>query len=160
MRAPYHRPSVDAYSRLLGQSFERLTGRPLLADTQVQDPGFAQALFHAPLPLVSHGTQADPVFCYANLAALTLWGMDWDSFTALPSRHSADPSAQIQADRSHVLAQAAARGWVDDYAGLRVSATGQRFEISQTILWTVSDLVGRVQGQAALIGRVTPHQTP
>ena len=35
----------------------------------------AEALFHHPQPLVSHGVQADPVFRYGNAAALSLWQM-------------------------------------------------------------------------------------
>ena len=131
-----------AYASVLVESFERLTGRTL------GDPWtLAQ-------PLVSHGTEPDPIFRYANPAALTLWEMDWDSFTKLPSRHSAQDDPAIQSDRSAYLAQAATKGWVRDYQGIRISATGQRFAISQTILWTVTDRSGLCHGQAALIGRV------
>ncbi len=131
-----------AYARLLADSFERVTGRAL------GDPWtLAQ-------PLVSHGTQADPIFRYANPAALALWEMDWDSFTKLPSRLSAEVDPAIQTDRSAYLAQAAAKGWVSDYQGIRISAKGRRFRISQTTLWTVTDLSGNRHGQAALIGRI------
>ena len=130
------------YARLLAESFERLTGRPL------GDPwGLSQ-------PLVSHGTEDDPIFRYANPAALTLWEMDWDSFTKLPSRLSAQDDPAIQTDRSAYLAQAAVKGIVSDYQGIRISATGRRFRIAETILWTVTDLDGIRLGQAALIGRV------
>lgn len=131
-----------AYATLLAQSFERLTGRAL------GDP------WTLPQPLVSHGTEADPIFRYANPAALTLWEMDWDSFTRLPSRLSAQDDPDIQTDRSRYLAEAASRGWVDNYQGIRISATGRRFRIAGTILWTVTDDQGLRHGQAALIRRV------
>lgn len=131
-----------AYARLLADSFTRLTGRPL------GDPWVLAE------PLVSHGLEADPIFRYANPAALALWEMDWDRFTKLPSRHSAQDDPAIQTDRSTYLAQAAAKGWVSDYQGIRISATGRRFRIADTILWTVTDLSGTGHGQAALIGRV------
>lgn len=131
-----------AYAKLLADSFERLTGKAL------GDPwGLSQ-------PLVSHGTQADPIFRYANPAALTLWEMDWDRFTKLPSRLSAQDDPAIQTDRSAYLAQAAAKGFVSYYQGIRISATGRRFRIAETILWTVTDASGIRHGQAALIGRV------
>jgi hypothetical protein len=131
-----------AYARLLAESFARLTGRPL------GDPwGLSQ-------PLVSHGTEDDPIFRYANPAALTLWEMDWESFTKLPSRLSAQDDPAIQTDRSAYLAQAAVKGFVSDYQGIRISATGRRFRIADTILWTVTDTTGIRHGQAALIGRV------
>lgn len=135
-------PGDPAFAALLQSSFERLTGRAL---------GQPWSL---PNPLVAHGIQADPVFCYANAAALALWEMDWDSFTALPSRQSAQDDPAIQADRSRYLAEAATRGWVADYQGIRISATGRRFRIADTILWTVTDTAGQRHGQAALIGRV------
>lgn len=131
-----------AYATLLGQSFQRLTGRAL------------EDVWSLPQPLVSHGTEADPIFRYANAAALALWEMDWDAFTQLPSRLSAQDDPAIQTDRSRYLAEAAARGWVENYQGIRISAKGRRFRIAETILWTVTDATGLRHGQAALIGRV------
>ncbi|MCX8509812.1 MAG: MEKHLA domain-containing protein [Rhodobacteraceae bacterium] len=152
MTAPIDRPEVQAHSRLLAASFARLTGQALVAGLTPETPGLGAALFELPLPLVAHGTEADPVFCYANRAALTLWGMGWEAFTRLPSRLSAQAEPAIQADRDLYLAEAKARGWVADYSGIRISATGQRFRISRTILWTVTGPKGEAAGQAALIG--------
>ena len=121
------------------------------------DPGFAQALaashlaltgraiapWEDPCPIVAHGVQADPIFRWANPAALALWETDWDTFTRLPSRLSAAEDTTIQADRSRYLAGAAAKGFVEGYQGLRRSLTGRRFRITAT-LWTLPGL-----GQAA-----------
>lgn len=41
--------------------------------------------------IVSHGTETDPVFWFANRAAQGLWEMDWARFTRTPSRLSAEP---------------------------------------------------------------------
>ena len=131
-----------AYARLLAESFQRLTGQAL------GDP------WARPDPIVSHGTQSDPIFRWANPAALTLWEMDWDSFTHLPSRQSAADTPEVQADRSRLLAEAREKGWVTGYRGIRVSASGRRFAIDDTVLWTVRDSAGVVHGQAALICRI------
>ncbi len=131
-----------AYARLLAESFARLTGRDLA------NP------WTRPDPIVSHGTEADPIFRWANPAALALWEMDWQSFTRLPSRQSAADTVEIQADRSRLLEEARAKGFVTSYRGIRVSATGRRFAIDDTVLWTVRDRHGVIHGQAALIGRV------
>lgn len=131
-----------AYARLLAESFARLTGRDL-GDAWTR-----------PDPIVSHGTEADPIFRWANPAALALWEMDWDAFTRLPSRHSAADTPEIQADRSRLLAEARMKGFVTSYRGIRVSASGRRFAIDDTVLWTVRDADGVVHGQAALICRV------
>lgn len=148
---PYRTAESVAYAALLGASFERLTGRPLLSGP-VGD--LAEALFHHPQPLVSHGVQADPVFRYGNAAALSLWQMGWEDFTRLPSRHSAQADPDIQSDRAALLAKALQTGWVGDYSGIRISAKSQRFRINDTILWTVTDAAGTRHGQAALIGAV------
>lgn len=152
----HEQASVRDWSRLLGKSFAAVTGRPLLAGCAPDDPDFARQLFLSPLPLVSHGTGADPIFCYANRAALTLWAMDWEAFTRLPSRLSAEDDPDIQRDRNRFLQQAAERGWVSDYTGIRKAADGRRFRIGETVLWTIRDEDGQPRGQAALIGKVTP----
>ncbi len=131
-----------AYARLLAESFARATGGDL------GDP------WTRPDPIVSHGTEADPIFRWANPAALALWEMDWESFTRLPSRQSAADTPEVQADRSRLLAEARLQGWVKGYRGIRVSATGRRFAIDDTVLWTVRDGAGVIHGQAALICRV------
>lgn len=155
MPHPLERPEVRDWSRLLGESFASITGRALIEGSRPDDPDYAQALFHSPRPLVSHGAEADPIFCYANAAALSLWAMDWDSFTRMPSRLSAEADTDIQTDRSHYLRQAAERGWVCDYTGIRRGANGRRFRIAQTVLWTLRDREGKPLGQAALIGQVS-----
>jgi len=156
---PWQAADAVAYARLLVDSLHRLTGRPV-ADPALSDAALAAALWHLPQPLVSHGTEGDPIFRYANRTALALWEMDWSAFTRLPSRLSAEADTTIQSDRSALLARALQQGWTDGYSGIRISATGRRFRIDDTILWTVTDAAGTRHGQAALIGRVTPLDTP
>ena len=151
-----NRAAVKDWSRLLGQSFAAQTGNPLIQGARPTAPDYAHRLFHSPLPLVSHGAEADPIFCYANAAALALWGMGWEAFTRLPSRLSAEEDPDIQTDRSLYLREAAERGWVAAYSGVRKAADGRRFRISRTVLWTIYDDTGTRRGQAALIGEVTP----
>lgn len=151
-----NRAAVKDWSRLLGQSFAAQTGNPLIQGATPTAPDYAHRLFHSPLPLVSHGAEADPIFCYANAAALALWGMGWEAFTRLPSRLSAEEDPDIQTDRSLYLREAAERGWVAAYSGIRKAADGRRFRISRTVLWTLYDDTGTRRGQAALIGEVTP----
>lgn len=120
-------------------SFQHWTGKPL-----IETP---EALFEAPFVVVSHGTESDPIFNYANRQALDLWEMDWDTFTQLPSRYSAEPISQEE--RSRLLAQAKAQGYISDYRGVRISSTGKRFWIEDVILWTVLDELDQPCGQAA-----------
>lgn len=150
-------PATRAYARLLADSFARTVGRDLIPGYGAMDDGtLTAALRDMAAPLVSHGTEPDPIFRYANTAALTLWQMEWDPFTRLPSRRSAEAEPDIQGDRARLLKAALEKGWVSDYQGIRISAKGRRFLIRDTVLWTVTDKQGQRHGQAALIGRVDP----
>lgn len=145
------------YAAILADSFHRWTGRDLRTEARAAATGdLSEALFHAPCPLVSHGTQADPVFRYANQAALDLWELDWAKFTAMPSRLSAPPATGVQDDRQALLKAAMAKGHVENYTGTRVSSTGKLFDIEDTVLWSVVDKEGIRYGTAALIKRWTP----
>lgn len=143
---------VSAYNALMAWSFRHFTGDDIVPDArQLNATDLAQAMFDAPVAIVSHGTEADPIFRYANATALALWQMDWEAFTRLPSRHSAEPESAIQGDRNRLLKAALANGFVDDYSGVRISSQGRRFEIRDTVLWNVMDQDGLRHGQAAFI---------
>ena len=136
------------HASLLGSSFFRLLEQELapgfngLSATQ-----FAQLLFESPAVVVSHGTQADPIFNYANQAALDLFEMDWESFTQLPSRKSAEPLNRQE--RARLLDAVSSQGFIDDYSGVRISSQGRRFLIPKAIVWNVVDQAGELVGQAA-----------
>ncbi|MEA3642760.1 MAG: MEKHLA domain-containing protein [Lamprobacter sp.] len=55
-------------------------------------------------------------------------------------------------------AAVAERGFIDDYRGVRVSASGRRFMIEQASVWNLTDAQGRPAGQAATFAllRLTP----
>jgi MEKHLA domain len=141
----FKNPEVIDYSALLVSSFDRLTGKTLLAQSQ----DIARELYEAPFAVVSHGTQADPIFRYANRIALELWQMTWEEFTTMPSRLSAEP--MLQAERGLLLAEAGRQGYIDTYQGVRISKNRQRFFIQDTVLWNVEDLAGTRHGQACVI---------
>ena len=147
--APYSLPDVIAYSHFLNTSFYHWLGRPLIT---VADENLAEKLYHAPFVVVSHNANAEPMFVYANLAAQHLWQYDWESFTSLPSRLSAEP--QAQEERQRLLEIAEQHGYVDNYSGIRISKTGRRFEIRDTILWNVLDGLGNKIGQAATFNHI------
>ncbi len=141
----FKNPEIIEYSALLVSSFARLTGKILLPQSQ----DIARALYEAPFAVVSHGTEADPIFRYANQIALELWQMTWDEFTMMPSRFSAEP--MLQAERDLLLATAHRQGYIDTYQGVRIAKDGQRFFIQDTVLWNVEDLHGVRHGQACMI---------
>jgi predicted DCC family thiol-disulfide oxidoreductase YuxK len=147
---PWQDPAVIRQSQRLIRSFQHWTGRSLLPENELtHDPELsAAALFGAKFVVVSHGTEADPIFNYGNQTALDLWEFDWAAFTQLPSRLSAEPVAQAERDR--LLAQAQTQGYISDYRGVRIARSGQRFMIESVLLWTVLDEQGAPCGQAAM----------
>lgn len=138
---------------MMALSFERLLGRPLVS-TDGSD--LIQSLWLAPFAIVAHGTQADPVFFFGNAAALDLFETDWATFTAMPSRYSAE--APSRAERQRLMERVAEQGFIDDYAGVRKSAKGRRFRIGPAVVWNILDQAGKLHGQAATFA--LPEGTP
>lgn len=138
------------HAELLFSSYSRITGKELVEPKGSREE-MARALFEAPYGIVSHGVGEDPVFNYGNRAALKLFEMSWKDFLVLPSRKSAEPVNQ--AERQKLLDRVTKYGFVDDYRGVRISATGRRFRIDQATVWNVVDESNVYRGQAAVIFR-------
>ncbi len=154
---PWNTEATVIHAQLLLDSFRRCASRSLLElgpDTSVPDGSqedWAQRLFEAPFVVVSHGTQADPIFNYGNRKALELWELSWEALTQMPSRKTAEP--ELRGARSQMLAEALQKGYVDRYEGIRISSTGRRFRIRDGMIWNVEDDAGRRWGQAATFSR-------
>ena len=144
--------SIVRWSQFLLNSFHRWTGRELLLRQGIAADQ-ARALFAAPLVVVSHGTESDPILNYGNQAALDLWEMTWEQLTGTPSRQTAEPVNQDE--RTRMLRVAAEQGYFDGYRGVRISATGRRFLVEDAIVWNVVDAQGTRVGQAATFSRWT-----
>jgi hypothetical protein len=141
---------ATAQTVCLSRSLRHWTGRELLPG--ISDPvELAQKVFEAPFVLVSHGTEADPILNYGNAAALALWEMSWAELTRTPSRLTAE--APNREERARLLAAVTARGFIDDYSGIRISKTGRRFRIAQATVWNLLAENGQPAGQAAMFSR-------
>ena len=141
------------HSQLLLDSFARLLGRELVSrgGSATEE---AERLFRAPFVVVSHGTEADPVLNYGNAAALTLWEMTPEQLAQTPSRLTAEPMHRDE--RTRLLERTRRDGYVDDYSGARISASGKRFRIERAIVWNLTDAAGNHRGQAATFDAWTP----
>lgn len=140
--------SLLRHTGILCTSYAKLTGGFLLA-SGLSPQQRVTALNAAPFAVVSHDTQPDPVFNYANTTALRLFEMSWEEFTRLPSRFSAE--ALEQGAREALLARVGRDGYVDDYSGVRISASGRRFMVRNATVWNLYDESGDYCGQAALL---------
>lgn len=172
MNNPWQTPSVIAQTECIARSLKHWTGRDLLPiGAPVSDPArsrstfysqpstfnplspaeLSERIFHAPFVLVSHGTESDPILNYGNQSALALWEMSWAELTSTPSRLTAE--APNREERARLLAAVTARGFIDDYAGIRISKTGRRFRIAQATVWNLLDERQNYCGQAAMFSR-------
>ena len=142
----WQQPEIIRWSQIMATSYYSLLGKNIIprVDTPEQ---LSEALFHAPFVLVSHGTQAEPIFNYGNQTALQLWSLSWQQFIQTPSAASAEPIAREE--RATMLEQARKQEYIKNYQGVRISSTGQRFLIKQVTLWNLVDELGHKCGQAA-----------
>lgn len=132
---------------LIAASYRRLTGADLVAPGR--EP--AEALWAAPRAIVAHGTELDPIFFFGNRVALARFEMDLARFAATPSRLSAEP--MLREERQASLDRVTRDGYIDDYAGIRISVTGRRFRIEGATVWNLIDSHGAIHGQAATFDR-------
>jgi MEKHLA domain len=139
-----------AHTEMLARNLKYWTQRDLLPG-QFSAAGLAEKIFHASFVLVSHGTEADPILNYGNAAALALWEMSWAELTRTPSRLTAE--APNREERARLLAAVTARGFIDDYSGMRISKSGRRFQISRATVWNLLKADGQPCGQAAMFDR-------
>jgi len=145
---PWLQKELLQHIQLLMYSFHHWTGNDLLPIPHHQSlVEVASSLFNADFIVVSHGSEADPIFNYGNQKALDLWQMDWQTFTSTPSRYTVEPMEHE--DREQLLAQAKSQGYVSNYRGIRIASNGDRFYINNVILWNVVDKQGKLWGQAA-----------
>ncbi len=130
-------------------SYRHWTGKELIErSTRESD---LQNLWNASQVVVAHNTEADPVFVYGNQAAITLWELELEEFLGMPSRLTAEPLHRDERER--LLARTRDFGFVDDYHGVRISNSGNRFRIEQATLWMVLDADQQILGQAATFDR-------
>jgi hypothetical protein len=139
---------LGEHAELILSSLFRMTGRHLV-DPEQSDTERYRSLFEAPSCVVTHDTEADPVFNYGNRTALALFEMKWEAFTSLPSRFSAEQ--QVREERERLLARVAEHGYIEDYKGVRVAATGKRFLVEDAIVWNLIDARNAYCGQAAVL---------
>ncbi len=128
---------------MLTGSFRRLVGRAL---AETADAAWLYG--QAPFCLLAHDGAADPCFIYANMPAQACFGYAWEEFVRLPSRLSAE--APEQGERERLLGAVRARGFIENYRGMRVAKSGRRFLIEDAVVWELVDEAGVRSGQAAM----------
>ena len=145
-KAFHARAQTIVQSQIILDSYERLLGAPLiprLGDAQEQ----AKALYEAPFAVLSHGTEPDPILNYGNETSLRLWETSLDQLLSTPSRLTAEPMAREA--RETLMNEVLRTGFMTNYSGVRIAATGRRFRIENVTIWNLSGPDGTFAGQAA-----------
>jgi hypothetical protein len=153
--AIFPKPSADNrylvdHVTLIRRSFKHWTGQDLV-DPRLSDRSAAQVVFEAPFLLLSHNGAPDPIYTYGNQTALQLFAMGWAELTSMPSRLSAPP--ENRDDRHSLLATVNRQGFIDNYSGIRIAKTQQKFRLENVIVWNLLDAQGQYCGQAAKCDR-------
>jgi hypothetical protein len=129
------------------ESYHTWTGRHWPSKGASGSDEWIQSILTSPSVLVCHDTSEDPIFKFGNQIALDLFEMDFETFTTLPSRKSAEP--MLREERDHLIQSVRKNGYTDSYQGIRISSTGKRFHIPQATVWNVVDENQNYLGQAA-----------
>jgi MEKHLA domain len=139
------------FAHLLADSYQRLVGTPLLPPNVSADDAARWLYEDAPYVVVSHNTDDDPRFVYGNRTAQRCFEYDWDEFTTLRSRLSAE--APNREERDRLLNDVRTKGYSAGYRGLRIAKSGRRFWIEEVTVWNLVDRDGVYRGQAATYAR-------
>ncbi|WP_282096565.1 MEKHLA domain-containing protein [Epibacterium ulvae] len=124
---------VTSYQRVLGEAF------PVVE---------AEELYHAPFAVLSHNMDVDPVLTYGNLFAQKLFEVCWDNLVTMHSKNTAEQVHRNE--RNRMFETMREQGYIRNYQGIRISASGKRFEIQNASIWPLLDIKGKKQGEAAL----------
>lgn len=147
-QTPWTSPDWIQQSNRMLESYSQLLGDDLLNSSSSYDAAKrARQLFEFDAIVLAHGNQTDPIFSYGNLAALDLWEIDLPTLLTMPSRKSAEPVERTE--RSEMLTRGLEKGFIADYEGIRISATGKRFLVRNATIWNVFDESEARIGQAA-----------
>ncbi|MGI8725307.1 MAG: MEKHLA domain-containing protein [Methyloceanibacter sp.] len=129
---------VGSYRRMVGADPDFLAGEERSAEWLYEDAAYC---------VVAHNTDPEPRFIYANRAAQACFEYQWEVFTSLPSRLSAEEPDR--AERARLLDKVAGKGFALNYRGLRIAKSGRRFLIEDGVIWNLVDRNGTLHGQAA-----------
>jgi hypothetical protein len=146
---PWFSAAARRTAERLERAHRRLVGREL-PGVPAHSGRVAEDVWESDAVVVAHGTQADPVLCYGNRAGLALWARSWEEFTRTPSRFTAEEPER--GGRARLLAAVSARGFIEDYTGVRITGDGRRFRIHRATVWNFSDEADLPAGQAATFG--------
>lgn len=131
---------------IIQNSYTQLTRKVLPLNS---NNNLINAFDQCSLPIASHDNSSEPLFNYANRAALNLFKMTSKEMIGLPSRASA--LKVDQDERSFILEQVMKYGFVEHYHGKRVASDKSIVHIQDATIWNLLDREKKYYGQAVII---------
>ncbi len=151
MNQIWKKPEIVKHSTIILDSYRHLLGKELI--NRQSDPiSDAETLFYAPIVVLSHNTDSDPLYNYGNLQALNLWEVSWNELLKTPSRSTTEP--MLRSERDRFLQETTIKGYITNYEGIRTSKTGKKYKILNVTVWNLSDESNQYCGQAASFSEV------
>ncbi len=139
-------PEIIAWSQIILNSYQKLLGKELMLRTGTPQTE-AKDLYDLPYVVLTHNTDADPLYNYGNEIALKIWEMDWETLLQTPSRTTTQPL--LREEREKLMAETTSKGYITDYQGVRISKKGTKYQIDDITVWNLEDTQGNYCGQAA-----------
>ncbi|TVU59214.1 MEKHLA domain-containing protein [Vibrio atlanticus] len=137
--------------KIISHNYNRIFGKQLYRENN-SDLEIFYEVWNSHFAIVSHGTEINPLFNFANKKALEIFELNYLDFIGLPSIQTAD--ALAAEDRIMLLNDVNRHGFVKNYSGIRVSAKGKKFQICDAVIFNLFDFEYNYHGQAAIIPSV------
>jgi hypothetical protein len=150
MRDIWQKPEIITWSQIILNSYQQLLGKELI-NRNGNPREEAKQLFYAPMIVLSHNSDPDPLYNYANLQGLKLWEMTWEELITTPSKSTTEPILREKRDK--FLAETTTKGYITNYQGIRVSRTGKKYKIKDVIVWNLTNEEDQYCGQGATFSR-------
>jgi len=104
--------------------------------------------------LITHGTQADPIYNFGNVACLTAFHRAYDDLITMPSRLCVVHKSQDEVLRNELMTKVTNDGFVEGaYRGYRIRGDGKFIKLTNAVVWNCYGDDGVYIGQAALFDR-------
>jgi hypothetical protein len=144
-RGIYERMNIQRNEELLRSSDSNEEKREYIYNSICKNERFV---------LISHGTEASPVYNFGNMACLNAFSRSWENLTCMPSRECVVSQSQDETLRIELMKNVTDYGFVDgEYRGYRVRGDGKFIKLTECVVWNCYDDKGVYIGQAALFDR-------
>ena len=117
-----------------------------------QNDDYEQIYLNDRYVLITHGTEDDPIYNFANRAALAAFWRPWDDVVQLPSSQSVVLRSVDESKRIELMKSVTENNYVEEATGIRVRDDGKFIQLVDAVVWNVVD-DGDDDGNRTYIGQ-------